>query len=168
MTWLTARWRHNLSAPLRKEKKEIIIQTLTCWATVSRGKLYFILKCKWTEICYSDLKWLYCGNFRYKQDFTALLPYLSLSFLLPLWTGISGSRLTGLTGEMLEEWLSCSCSKRSILKSRSTAAHTILSVSDPDPGTDAFWPADLGSGSGMEKIQSQDPGWTSRILFLRT
>ena len=34
---------------------------------------------------------------------------LSLSFL-PVWTGISGSRLTGFTGEMAD-WLSCSWTK---------------------------------------------------------
>jgi hypothetical protein len=40
----------------------------------------------------------------------------------------------------------------------------ILTVSVADPGSGAF----LSPGSGMEKIQIQDPGWTSRILVLRT
>jgi hypothetical protein len=80
--------------------------------------------------------------------------YLSLSFLLPLWTGISGSRLTGLTGEMLEEWLSCSCSKRAYW----IQYYLPAIVADPDTGFGAF----LTPGSGIrildgKKIQRQDP-----------
>jgi hypothetical protein len=37
-----------------------------------------------------------------------------------------------------------------------------MSLADQDPGSDAFWPLD--PGSGMEK--NPDPGQTSRILFL--